>query len=54
VPFAASSGAARRAFERMTADVSLRGWMPEAIFTALRCCASASEYAVALEQVLQI
>jgi SLOG cluster4 family len=52
VPFAASGGAARHAFERMAADVSLRGWMPEATFAALGCCASASEYASVLEQVL--
>jgi hypothetical protein len=52
VPFAASGGAARHAFERMDADVSLRGWMPDAIFAALGCCASASDYANVLEQVL--
>jgi hypothetical protein len=52
VPFAASGGAARHAFERMDADISLRGWMPEAIFAALGCCVSASEYANVLEQVL--
>jgi hypothetical protein len=52
VPFAASGGAARHAFERMDADVSLRGWMPEAIFAALGCCVSADEYADVLEQVL--
>jgi hypothetical protein len=52
VPFAASGGVARHAFERMAADVSLREWMPEAIFAALGCCASASEYASVLEQVL--
>jgi hypothetical protein len=52
VPFAASGGAARDAFERMVADVSLRGWMPEAIFAALGCCASGSEYATVLDQVL--
>jgi hypothetical protein len=52
VPFAASGGAARDAFERMAADVTLRGWMPETIFAALGCCASAGEYARVLEQVL--
>jgi predicted Rossmann-fold nucleotide-binding protein len=52
VPFAASGGAARHAFERLDADVSLRDWMPEAMFAALGCCASADEYANVLEQVL--
>jgi hypothetical protein len=52
MPFAASGGAARHAFERMAADVSLRGWMPETTFRALGGCASASEYASVLEHVL--
>lgn len=52
VPFAASGGAARHAFERMAADISLRRWMPEATFTALGGCASADEYASVLEHVL--
>jgi hypothetical protein len=52
VPFAASGGAARHAFERMAADVRLRAWMPEAIFAALGGCVSADEYADVLEQVL--
>jgi len=52
VPFAASGGAAHHAFERMAADVSSRGWMPEATFAALGGCASDSEYASVLERVL--
>jgi hypothetical protein len=52
VPFAASGGAARHAFERMGTDVTLRGWMPEATFAALGSCVSADNYAEILEQVL--
>lgn len=52
VPFAASGGAARHAFDRMRADASLRSWMPEATFAALGCCVSADEYAKIIEQLL--
>jgi hypothetical protein len=52
VPFAASGGAARRAFERMDADISLRTWISEATFAALGSCVSADEYSTVLEQVL--
>ena len=52
VPLAASGGAARRAFERMDADISLRTWISEATFAALGSCVSADEYSTVLEQVL--
>jgi hypothetical protein len=52
VPFAASGGAARHALDRLGANVSLRGWMPEATFAALGSCVSADAYANVLEQVL--
>jgi hypothetical protein len=52
VPFAASGGAARRAFERMDSDISLRTWISETTFAALGSCVSADEYSTVLEQVL--
>ena len=51
VPFVASGGAARHAFERLGSDVRLRSWMPEADFAALGICASADEYAKIVEHV---
>jgi hypothetical protein len=52
LPFAASGGTARRAFERMGADLNLHRWMREATFAALGSCVSADEYAEIIEQVL--
>lgn len=51
VPFVASGGAARHAFERLGSDVRLRSWMPEAAFAALGSCASADEYAKIVEHM---
>ena len=51
LPFAPSGGAARRCYERMRADASLRAWLPDAVFAALGSCASADEFAKIVERV---
>lgn len=51
LPFVPSGGTARHAFDRMRSDVSLRTWLPEAVFSALGSCTSADEFAKLVEQV---
>lgn len=51
IPFAGSGGAARHAFERMSANVELRAWLPQNVFTALGTCTSGDEYAMIVEQL---
>lgn len=50
-PFALSNGAARRCYERMSADVRLRAWLPEAAFAALGSCTSAEEFTKIAERI---
>jgi hypothetical protein len=52
VPFVASGGAARLAYERMQANVGLRTWLSEDHFAALGACRSAEEFTTLVDQIM--
>jgi hypothetical protein len=52
IPYVASGGAARNAFERIAADFDLRTWIPAADFKALGTRLSGEEYVRVIEHFL--
>jgi hypothetical protein len=51
IPFAATGGTAQRALERMSAEIGLRAWMSDDVFTALGLCATADAFVKIVEQI---
>jgi hypothetical protein len=52
IPFPASGGAARHAFERMRTNAVLRAWLPDDTFTALGDCTDAHTFTKLVDQII--
>jgi hypothetical protein len=52
IPFVASGGAARQAYQRMRTNVDLRQWVGDQVFDALGSCATGEDYARLVHQIL--